>query len=389
MALPYINQTTLFLALLIATSLVLMVLAVAASLHRRNRDAVPVRIHVAGSRGKTSTTRLLGSALRQGGFRTLVKTTGTDPLLILPDGSVQAWKRWAPPSISEQARFFRLARKLDVEAVVLESMAIEPEYMWASEHYLVKATHTLITNARPDHVEALGDDPEAAARALALVVPNRSQLIFSSEAALPPILRAAEALQARGGKAVPVQNSGMAFGEANRALASAVCNDLSIAPEDARRGFDLAGEDPGAFASLDLRVGDEKVRFLNAFACNDPASFAMLWKEHHAGERSVILINTRSDRPERTRAFLDALTDLTPAAQQVFLVGSVPNKWLKAGARAGLSIAPIPTSNHQKLLASLAQAAGPDGAIWGVGNYAGLGKGLIALARKQAVIRPC
>src|SRR5690606_1920989 len=112
-------------------------------------------------------------------------------------------------------------------------------------------------------------------------------------------------------------------------------------------------------------------------------------KEHHAGERSVILINTRSDRPERTRAFLDALADLTPAAQQVFLVGSVPNKWLKTGARAGLSIAPIPTSNHQKLLASLAQAAGPDGATGGVCHYAGLGKRLIALARNQAVIRPC
>src|SRR5690606_5756506 len=167
MALPYINQTTLFLALLIATSLVLMVLAVAASLHRRNRDAVPVRVHVAGSRGKTSTTRLLASALRPGGSRTPATTPGTPPLPILPPGRVQAWKRWAPPSISEPARFFRLARKLDVEAVVLESMAIEPDYMWASEHYLVKATHTLITNARPDHVEALGDDPEAAARALA------------------------------------------------------------------------------------------------------------------------------------------------------------------------------------------------------------------------------
>ncbi|MDB5623678.1 MAG: Poly-gamma-glutamate synthase PgsB [Devosia sp.] len=385
MALPYINATTLSLALLLSTLGVVSILAVAAHLHRQNRDAIGIRIHVAGSRGKTSTTRLLGSALREAGIKTLVKTTGTDPLLILPDGTVRTWRRWAPPSISEQARFFCLARQLRVEAVVLESMAIEPEYMWASEHYLVKATHTLITNARPDHAEALGSDPEAAARALALIVPAQTKLYFSSEAALPPIVKAAEALRTRGGKATTIDTEGMPHNDTNCALALAVCDDLRISPAIAELGFQRAGEDPGAFAIIPLQVDNHTIRFVNAFACNDPVSFAHLWREHHRGENAVVLINTRSDRPERTKAFLDSLTELRPPVRRVVLVGAVPNRWLKAGADAGVAMSRIPTSNVHKLLPILAEAAGHNGAVWGVGNYAGLGKKLIDLAKHRAI----
>ncbi|MRX52014.1 hypothetical protein GI374_16675 [Paracoccus sp. S-4012] len=37
-----------------------------------------------------------------------------------------------------------------MDAIVLESMATQPEYLWASERYLVHATHAVITNLRPD-----------------------------------------------------------------------------------------------------------------------------------------------------------------------------------------------------------------------------------------------
>lgn len=388
MALPYIDPTALFLALLVSAVITLSVLAVAAHLHRQNRAAVPIRIHVAGSRGKTSTTRLLGAALREAGFKTLVKTTGTDPLIILPDGSDESWKRWAPPSISEQIRFFRLARKLGVNAVVLESMAIEPEYMWASEHHLVKATHAVITNARPDHVEALGDDPEAAARALALVVPADTQLFYTSEAAIPPISAAANQLECRGGRATQVPTEGLSFHDANCALALAVCSDLGIAPPTAALGFKRAGQDPGAFSCTPILVGGTATRFFNAFACNDPLSFSQLWQEHHQGEDAVVLVNTRSDRPERTKAFLDALAELRPSVRRVFITGSVPAKWLKGSVAADIVVRSVPTKDPRKLLIALAEAAGTDGSIWGVGNYAGLGKNLILEAQKR-VTQPC
>src|SRR5713226_7689666 len=68
-------------------------LGIAAWRHRRHLRAVPVRIHVAGTRGKSTATRLIAAGLRAGGRRVVAKTTGTEPRLILPDGSEQLWPR--------------------------------------------------------------------------------------------------------------------------------------------------------------------------------------------------------------------------------------------------------------------------------------------------------
>src|SRR3954471_10732401 len=61
--------------------------------HRVHMRGVPVRIHVGGTRGKSTTTRLIATGLRAGGVRVLAKTTGSEPRLILPDGSETTWPR--------------------------------------------------------------------------------------------------------------------------------------------------------------------------------------------------------------------------------------------------------------------------------------------------------
>ena len=43
---------------------------------------IPIRIHVNGTRGKSSVTRLIAAGLRAGGKRTFAKTTGTAPRVI-------------------------------------------------------------------------------------------------------------------------------------------------------------------------------------------------------------------------------------------------------------------------------------------------------------------
>jgi len=55
--------------------------------HRRRLRRIPIRIHVNGTRGKSSVSRLIAAGLRAGGIRTCCKTTGTLPRMILPDGS--------------------------------------------------------------------------------------------------------------------------------------------------------------------------------------------------------------------------------------------------------------------------------------------------------------
>ena len=54
--------------------------------HTRTLRQIPIRIHVNGTRGKSSVTRLIAGGLRAGGIRTVAKTTGTMARLIFPDG---------------------------------------------------------------------------------------------------------------------------------------------------------------------------------------------------------------------------------------------------------------------------------------------------------------
>ena len=53
--------------------------------HRRRLARIPTRVHVAGTRGKSSVTRLIASGLRAGDVRCAAKTTGTLARMILPD----------------------------------------------------------------------------------------------------------------------------------------------------------------------------------------------------------------------------------------------------------------------------------------------------------------
>src|SRR5207245_4207043 len=48
---------------------------------------IPTRIHVTGIRGKTTTTRLIGAALRNNGWRVVTKTTGKAARLIDTEGT--------------------------------------------------------------------------------------------------------------------------------------------------------------------------------------------------------------------------------------------------------------------------------------------------------------
>ena len=47
--------------------------------HQFSLSGIPIRIHVNGTRGKSSVTRLIAAGLRAGGKRTFAKTTGTAP----------------------------------------------------------------------------------------------------------------------------------------------------------------------------------------------------------------------------------------------------------------------------------------------------------------------
>lgn len=376
----YVDDTTQMIGVTLALAVVLLWLLIEAVLHRRTLARIPIRVHVAGSRGKTTVTRLIGAGLSSSGLRVLVKTTGTVPLLVLPDGTERPWRRRGLPAIGEQIRVARLAAQLKVDAIVLESMAIQPEYLWASERYLVRATHAVITNLRPDHAEELGDDPADTASALSLIVPSRGCLVLSSEAAAPQVLRRAKSL---GSQVEIVDEAGIAA--VNHGMALAVCASLGLDAGRVCTGMDSVKADPGQFFIRTVETASGPVSFAAAFACNDPESFTQLWEEHRPPEGTVVLFNGRADRPLRTEAFLNLFAQFDPGIR-VYLTGAIPpGAARKAGIPAG-RVTRLRARSAARALEELATAAGESRTVWGVGNFAGIGARISAflLAQEQS-----
>src|SRR5690554_1282709 len=159
---------------------------------RRAQAAVPVRVHVNGTRGKSTVTRLLVGVLLAAGRRTLGKVTGTEARWLLPDGTEEPVHRpGGRATIREQARALQRAARLGCETAVLECMALHPEALWTSEHRMIRSTVGVITNVREDHGDVMGRDRAEIARTLANTIPVEGHLVVGDEQAFPLLAREA------------------------------------------------------------------------------------------------------------------------------------------------------------------------------------------------------
>ena len=294
-----------------ATAGLLLALLAAGLLERRARDLahlrLPVRIHVNGTRGKSTVTRQIAAALREAGVRTLAKTTGAAPRLILPDGTERSVRRLAPASIREQLWVQREAVRQGASALVLECMAVDPGLQAVSEHEMVRATIGVVTNVRLDHGDVMGTTVDEVGEALSATVPRSAVLVVGPSAGLGAIERSAAA---RGTRVVRASSApgGPGHDEPdwmadNIAIALAVTRELGIADDVALRGIRAATPDPGAVERGLVTIGARQVGYLDATSANDPESLLRVLGTRVSGAQFVF--NHRADRPFRLRQFAD------------------------------------------------------------------------------------
>lgn len=297
--------------LFLSTAILAGLLAVL-SWERLARDralaALPIRIHVNGTRGKSSVVRLVAGALREAGVRTVAKTTGTAPRLILPDGSERTVRRRAPASIREQLWALREARRMRAAAVVLECMAVDEDLQTVCEERMIRSTLGVITNARLDHGEAMGPTVDDVARALTSTVPRSGVLVIGATEGEEIVARAARARGSRVVRAEATREQGeTADGEpwaaANIAVALAVARELGIPEDVARRGFQNASPDPGAARRARVEVAGRLVDWIDASAANDPQSLGLILGPRRDG--ALFVFHHRADRPARLIQFAE------------------------------------------------------------------------------------
>jgi poly-gamma-glutamate synthase PgsB/CapB len=375
-----------FTVALLAGSAACVFLAATAFVHRRRLKRIQIRIHVAGTRGKSTVTRLVAAALRAGGHRVVAKTTGTQPRLIRTDGSEAQIRRWGAASIREQYSFIRAAVREGADAIVVEAMAIEPEYLGALERFYIRATDLLITNVRPDHQEQLGDRPDAMALAITRGLPAGGRVFVTVEAATPFVREEAQRLRC---ELIIVDDVEGDPDGVNLALARAVCQHYRIDHKVADAAMRDAQKDIGAFTLQSIVIGGRSVRFANAFSCNDIESFQQLWHRYQpAGTPAAFLFNARPDRPLRSRAFLSLLPRLAPDAALYVTQGSpVFRQWaLDAGFDPG-RVNLLRRASAQQQLDRIARGVADGTVIWGTGNFRGAGAEVTAFV--DAAAQPC
>jgi len=294
----------------ILLGLVLLLLLVELFVVQRIVRSIPIRVHVNGSRGKSSVTRYIVAGLRSGGKRTVGKITGIQPTILLPDGQKSIIQRRAPANVREQIKLARLAKKLSCDALVLECMSISSPLQQV-ESDILQPHVTVLTNILEDHLEELGSSDAERTEAYCSAFPSNAVIVTNDQ---EHIIEVEKAASQRNTKVIvpPTRTFPAtefilpAIALEHISLALTACTTLGVDEELALRGIlgELQNDEPLLYS---FTAGHNEVRFINGFAVNDVPSakvFLESWRERlNNWSELVFVLNTRSDRPRRSVEF--------------------------------------------------------------------------------------
>jgi poly-gamma-glutamate synthase PgsB/CapB len=370
--------------------------------HRRHLKTVariPVRVHVNGTRGKSSVTRLIAAGLRGGGRRTFAKTTGTMARMILLDGSEVDVYRVGKPNIIEQTRIVRRAVECGAEIMVVECMAVMPELQPITELRLIRSTVGVITNARADHLDVMGPGVDDVALALAQTSPRNGHL-FTAERERAHLI--APVAIARGSEVHVTDDTTVTAGELagfsyfehaeNLALALAVCAHLGVDRAPALQGMYAATPDPGVLRRFTVHSGDKTVTFVNAFAANDPDSTLLIWQrlgleKREPGVKRIVLANCRDDRAQRSGQISELVAERLEA-DHVVLTGLGTELVAYQAAQRGLPrdrISDLGNRPAEEIYERVLGLVEDRAVVVGIGNIVGLGEEIVLHFSNRAV----
>lgn len=320
--------------LILATLLLILYWIVEYRRHLRNVYAIPIRIHVNGTRGKSSVTRLIAAGLRAGGKKTVAKVTGTLPRVILPDGREAAIIRLMGANIIEQKYIFRHAVTHQPDAIVIECMAVNPVFQWITERKFIRSTISVITNCRPDHLDLMGSTVQSVTMCLSNTIPHGGVCYTAENEHFSILEKVAESRHCKIHKIRPTDVTSEEMEQfqyiehkENVQLALAVCAEAGIPREVAIKGMQKANPDPGALKKYHIEDRGKTINFYNIFAANDPESTVSIIKMvtgHMQHVEKIIIINSRADRLFRSHQLVDAVKELDYS--YILLTGEIPDK---------------------------------------------------------------
>lgn len=356
----------------------LLLLIIEIKLHLNSLSKIPIRIHVNGARGKSSVVRLIAAGLRSGGFKTFAKTTGTIPRIINEKGEDVELHRLRSASIGEQIKLIRYFGKQIPEALVIECMAVNPQYQWISEHRIIRSTLCVITNVRKDHVDEMGVSNKEIAYSLSNTIPYNSKVITSEQKFFSQFKNVANK---RNSSLIITKNNDVDNDylkkfpylehPENISLALKVCQEYGISKKIALDGMLKTNPDPGVLFIWNLKKSNQ---FISAFAANDPDSTYKVWKLIRSridNKKVCFFLNSRDDRRYRTVQLLNlVLTRINP---DLFIIrgNNIQNLISKYNSKSSIKLFPMKTTPNEVIDNMMKYE---NYAFIGIGNIVGWGE---------------
>jgi len=364
-------------ALVIAISL----LSVEEFVVKKHIGRIQLRIHVNGTRGKSSVTEYIAAGLRTQ-KKVLAKITGIKPTIIYPDGKHEIIKRNGRARVQEQFNIANLASKLFVNSLVLECMSILPE-LQKLESRLLSPHIYIITNIRDDHSEEMGATLLEQAEAICSAIPSNCIVLTSEEHFYPLINKYAlkknsevimiNSLNEKYSSIVPEGTFSI-----NIALALETCRLAGVTEDSAINNIlEVIKNKPNPL--IEFSTNKKKIRFVDGFAVNDVPSaedFIKYWKNKFVDiEEVYIILNTRNDRPIRSLQFARWIGSLK-SISKVIITGTHIPRTRKEIVKSGFDKNKIYSWKNSQVnssLNSLNEIVGKNALVFGLGNIAGDG----------------
>lgn len=347
--------------------------------NKKIRSSFKHIIHVNGTRGKSSTSRLIEAALRGGEYRVFCKTTGTSPRTIDVFGVEKPITRRGSPNIKEQIKILKEAAKQKADIVVIECMAVKPELQYIAQNKILNADISIVTNVRRDHLEEMGPTVKDVAISLGNIMPKNGHFITAEKRFIDYYTKIGEKLGTKVYLAEDLDwNYGIDFKE-NVSIALEVCKILGIDKGIAIERMKKYKKDPGVLKTYKLKTENHKdIFFVNGFAINDPDSILIIYdylqkKELFKNKNLILLVNNRGDRGYRVQQHIEVISKIRP--DMVWITGGYKRLMKRDIIRIGIPEDDVFITNDYRL--TKINSLKEDFVIFAIGNMVGHGEKII------------
>jgi poly-gamma-glutamate synthase PgsB/CapB len=284
----------------------------------------------------------------------------------------------------------RLARRHKAQALVIECMALVPEYQRTENLMLIRPTHGVITNVRADHLDVMGPTVARVAFALSNTIPRNGRFFtaergphLESLCRSPFANRHSPVVVADPTTVTDEEMAGFTYVEhkENVALALAVCDSLAVDRGQALAGMHRSLPDSGAMRITRIADSGKTFELVNTLAANDPDSIAMLWQMVMLRKTErIVLVNCRRDRQERSKQLAGLIAGWDCA--HIVATGGLPRIFVRRAVSMGVPEAKLTLMDDEcppaDVYARVLNLVATDALLFATGNTVGYGSDLMA-----------